>query len=344
MLKKTLAASFSVLFSIFLFSGCARPVMLYTDADSSKVQALTAPFTRETGIPVNVISFTDVREMADAIAVDTGNGYSVVKHDEKYDPYADVVFSSDMELGDVLKARGVLREYAPAAAVGIPEGAKADGWWYGLGGQAWVLAWDTDRVKDPPKSLFDLTQSQYAGSGAALINPNYILYYPCGACAIAGQNKVVPFLQKLIDNKAKWFAKPQETAQDVADGAAAVCLTTMEQAKVQQKKGAHIAFAVPDQGPGQMGAYVQYNVICLTNVSTQPDQAKKLEEYLLAPETEALSVKLGLSSVTMRRCGSEAPVVRPLDTDLSSAAAAMQNYMGGILTYFTKLNPQYTGE
>lgn len=327
----------------FFFSGCAKPLSIYTDADAHSVEQLVKPFTQKSGIEVNVVSFSDARLLADAIAV-----YS----DGKYGPArpgmfinsADVVFSAEKDLGEVLLARNALHPYTPPEASSIPAGAKREGWWYGTGGRAWVLMWNTGLVKAPPVSLMDLAGDSFPSGSISMINPNYNLYYPCGAAAILGADKLNTFLQTLIDKQTQWQAKPEQTAADVASGHAWACITTLEEAKKQKQGGAPADWAVPDQGIGQMGAYLQYNVVCLPGTSTMPDQAKLLADYLLSGDAEKLSVALGLSDATMNSSGADAPVVKPLDTTLAAAQDAMQNRIGNLLTYFTKVNPKYKGK
>lgn len=343
-LRRLLFASFVSMYFIALLSGCSKPVTLYTDASESVVAKLTDPFTKQTGIAVDIVEFNDARELSDAIATYSDGKYVKVKHETLYN-YADVAFSPDILLGEVLKARDMLAQYTPPAAQDIPAGAKLDGSWYAMGGYAWVIAWNTDLAKGTaPAGLLDLASPAYPAGSVAMINPNYMLYYPSGACAILGKDKMVPFLQTMIDHGTQWEATPQDTVQKVADGKAYVCITTLGEAEKQQNKGAHIAWAVPDQKDGEMGAYVQFNVVCVVKVSTMPAEAKRLADYLLSPEAEALSVKLGLSDATLRPCGSDAPVVRPLKTNLAAAQDAMQNGLGSILTYFTSINPDYHGK
>jgi iron(III) transport system substrate-binding protein len=327
-----------------LLIGCTQPLTLYTDAGQDNVQKLVTPFTHKTGIQVNIVSFTDPRTLADAIAVDINGEYKVVPPTTLHTS-VDVVFSNEMMVGEVLRARGVLQQYTPAAAGTIPSGAKLEGWWYGMGGHVWVIAWNTDLVtRDPPKSLLDLSGTRFPQRAISMVNPNYFLYYSSGASAILGKMKITDFLQQLIDKDTQWMAKPGDTAQSVADGTAFACVTTLEEAVQLQSSGAPIGWAVPDQGDGQMGAYLQFNVVGLSTTSTTPDNARKLVDYLLEPETEKLSVELGLSDSTTRPCGSGAPVVRPLDTDLAMAQKAMQNDLWSILTYFTVVNPKYKGK
>jgi ABC-type Fe3+ transport system substrate-binding protein len=344
MMKKPLLMLILILFIVFLFSACTKPVTLFTDADKPSVERLTEPFTRQTGIPVAVVRFSDAREMASAIAKYSGSEYESMKNEAFYH-YADVVFCADIAAGEALKARGALQQYTPATAGGIPAGARQDGWWYGTGGFAWVLAWNNDLVKrDPPASLLDLAANAWPDGAVAMINPNYMLYYSAGACAILGQDRLADFFNTLMAKNTRWEATPAETAALVAAGDAQVCLTTLKEAQAQKKGGAHIGWAVPDQGSGGAGAYVQYNVVCVCATATMPAEAKLLADYLLDPQTEALSVRLGLSDATMRHCSSDAPVVTPLKTDLTGAQRAMQGGLGNILTYFTFLNPSYKGK
>jgi ABC-type Fe3+ transport system substrate-binding protein len=342
--KKLILTLVLILFVVFLLSACAKPVTLFTDADKPSVQKLTEPFTRQTGIPVAVVRFSDARELASAIAKYSGSEYERMKNEAFYH-YADVVFCADIAAGEALKARGALQQYTPTTAAGIPAGAKADGWWYGTGGFVWVLAWNTDLVKDgPPTRLLDLASDAWPDGAVAMINPNYMLYYSAGACAILGQDRLADFFNTLMRKDTHWEANPAQTAALVAAGDAKVGLTTLKEAQAQKNGGAHIGWAVPDQESGGAGAYVQYNVVCLCTTATMPNEAKLLEDYLLDPQTEALGVQLGLGDATMRPCPADAPVVTPLRTDLAGAQRAMQGGFGNILTYFTFLNPQYQGK
>lgn len=332
-----------VLLAAPLLAACGKTVTLYTDGDLEKVQALVAPYTRQTSQIVDVVYFSDVREMVAAIRKRENGQYVTTTHDNMYG-YADVVFSVEKDTGEALMARGGLREYSPAEAGGIPDGARRDGWWYGTGGRAWVLMWNTELTQTPPSGLMDLAGESYPAGSVALINPNYILYYPCGAASILGADAVNSFLYTLIQRDAQWMAKPAETAQLVADGAAAVCLTTLNEARRHQALGAPVSWVLPDQGEGQMGAYVQFNIVAVASVSQYPTEAKSLADYLLAPDTEKLAVQLGLGDVTLRDCGADAPVAVPLKTDLFAAQDAMQNGIGMILTWFTEVNKEYTGK
>lgn len=341
-MKKLVLSSILFLFAIVI-SACSKPLTLYTDTDKSSVIELVKPFTGKTGILVNVVGFDDARELADNIAVYSDGSYQIVRH-QNYNS-ADVVFAADIAMGEALKTRGVLREYAPANAAGIPEGAKRDGWWYGMGGFAWVVAWNTDLVSEnPPKRLLDLDRKDWPGGAAAMPNPNYMLYYTAGESAALGGDRIANFLNALIAKDTHWEASSAETAALVADGKAYACLTTLKEAAARKAAGAHIDWALPDQGEGEAGAYVQYNAVCLCTTATMPEQAKLLADYLLDPETEALSVQLGLSDITLRPCSSDALIAIPLKTDLARAQEALQNGLGSVLTYFTGINLDYKGK
>lgn len=342
-MKRLVVSSMALLLACGLL-GCARPLTVYTDASRGAVMRLVAPFTRETGIPVDVIRFADARDLADAIAAYKDGAFHIVNHDDSY-AYANVAFSQDIALGEALRTRDALERYEPEIAAGIPEGAKADGLWYGMGGYGWVLAWNTGLVKnDPPARLMDLASGAWPAGAVAMPNPNYTLFYTAGASAALGGNSMEDFLRNMIARDAQWMASPEETAGLVAEGKAWACLTTLKEAEAQRQAGAPVAWAVPDQEAGGIGAYAQYNTVCLCKVSSMPEQAKLLVDYLLDPETEALSVKLGLSDVTLRPCSSQAPVVVPLKADLAAAQGEMQNGLGNVLTYFTNINPEYKGK
>jgi ABC-type Fe3+ transport system substrate-binding protein len=343
MIRRAILVVLFAVLSLLLF-GCSKTVTLYTDGGKDNITALLAPFTKSTNIAVNIVNYDDVHRLADSIAAYSGSKYVKTEYNMASN-YADAVFSTDMTMGTVLKERDMLQQYTPTTAGETPAGAKLDGWWYGMGGRAWVIAWNTDLVLgSAPSALLDLAAKSFPSGAISAINPNYILYYPCGACAILGKDKIVPFLQTLIDKKTDWEAKPAQTAKAVADGKAWACITTLEEADKLKKNGSHIDWALPDQKADQMGAYVQYNVVCLIKDSRNLRQAKQLVDYLMSPEAEALSVSLGLSNVTLRSCGSAAPVAKPLATNLAAAQSAMQNSLPNMLVYFTSVNPDYKGK
>jgi ABC-type Fe3+ transport system substrate-binding protein len=342
-MKKLALASALLLFAT-LFSSCSRQgLTLYTEANTPDVQKIADVFTRRTGIPVNVVHFGDPRDLVEAIASYSDGAYVPAKHSAAFHD-ADIVFSEDIATGEALKTRGALAQYAPDAGASIPEGAKSEGWWYGVGGRAWVLAWNTDLAGGgAPKRLPDLASDAWPKGSAALPNPNYMLYYTAGMSAAMGGTVMADFLNAMIAKDAQWMASPAETAALVAEGRAWVCLTTLKEAAARKKAGAHIAWALPDQGEGEPGAYVQYNVVCLCRDSAMPDEAKRLYEFLLSPEAEAMSVERGLGDVTLRPCGLDAPVAVPLKTNLAEAQKAMQE-IGNTLIWFTPINTEYKGK
>ena len=325
----------------FLSACGSRPVTLYTDGDRDAVQKLVEPYTKRTGRQVEIVHFTDPRELVDAIAHREGGKAVVTTHDSMYD-YADVVLSTEKDTGEALLALDALRQFDPAESEAIPSGAKHEGRWYGLGGRAWVLLWNTTIAGAEPSELLDLAKNDYPEGSVALINPNYILYYPCGAASILGAEKMRGLLQRLVDRKAQWLATPAQTAQLVADGKAAVCLTTLAQARLQQENGAPVRWALPDQGSGGMGAYVELNVVALPTTSQSPGAALALAEYLLEPDTEKLSVQLGLADVALRPQEGLLSAT-PLKTDLRAAEDGMLA-IGTMLTWFTDANPRYHGQ
>ena len=342
-MRRALAAIVLLLIPLLLW-GCAKPVTLYTDMDKYAVRKLIKPFMDKSGISVYIVEFRGANMLADAIA-SLKNGEYVKTEQKGLYNYADVVFSSDIMMGEALSTRKMLLPFAPDAAASIPVGAKRDGWWYGVGGHAFVLMWNTDLVcGEGPQSLLDLADESLPEGSVALINPNYMLYYYSGACAKLGADTVVPFLQRMLDRSAHWLATPEETAAKVAGGSAYACLTSLRDALQAKADGAPVAWAAPDQEEGQMGAYVLYNTVCLAAVSTMPERGRQLADYLLSPEAEKYAAELGLSNVTLRDCGAGVPVVRPLETSLEESRKAMQEELNVILPYFTSANPKYTGK
>lgn len=326
---------------LFACTGCSvHEVVIYTDVDRHDVLQLFQPFTEKTGIPVTVMHFYEVENLVDAIVVDDGKGgYKFVQRTGSSNP--DLMFSTAMFAGEAMRARDALQSYLPNGAQSIPAGAKAEDLWYGIGPRAWVLMWNTQRTPQgfTPTSLMDLASDRLDKGRVCMVPPNYSPYYASALAAVQGNDAATSFYQTLIDRQTVFIADPEQCAQRIAQGDAQMGLTTLDAALTQQKNNANVAWVLPDQAAGQMGAYAQFYSFGLLKNASHPDDAKLAEDYLLSLDAEKRMVSLGLSDATLRDCGPGIPVVVPLSVTLDEASRIYNHDLAGFMSYFHRYDP-----
>ena len=344
-MRRSSILALAVLAILLLMTGCAsNTVTVYTDMDRKDVEKLIKPFSDKTGIKLDLVHFNEVHDLVDAIAVPDGASYKLVMHETLYQP-ADLVLSGNMFAGDVLRARSALAQYEPSGADAIPPGAKNLGNWYGFGGRLWVLAYNTNLVKgDLPRSLFDLSSNVFPNGKISTITPNYCPFYIGAACAIKGKAAAVTLYQTLINRHAEFVNKPELAAKSIAEGSAWAGITTLAAVVAQKKAGAPIGWVIPDQGSGNMGAYVEFYSVCTPILGKNTINAHLLADYLLSTEAEALSVEMGLSDATLRQGTSAALVVIPLAIDLDSASVAWTQDLSELMPYFHQYSPSFISD
>lgn len=313
-MRKSALVIVLALLAATLLPGCApEPVVLYTDLGKSEVEQLIAPFLETSGVKVQIVTFGSSESLMRALGVNGDNRGRRDGPTPTPNPTpADVVLIRDMMLTDQLAEAGVLVNYAPPGAAGLPYGANGGGFWYGFGGTGWVLMWNTELAARNPDSYTDLADNAYPLRSVAVPSPEQFYFYPLAAYCILGADYTMGIFQTLMLNEARFVPSAKDAANGVANGKYHIAVTTYALAKELKDGGAPVDFVFADQGQSEMGAYVAFYSAGLAKGGRNLKGAKLLDDWLLSPEAEALSVKIGLSDVTMRDVGSGAPVVKPL--------------------------------
>jgi ABC-type Fe3+ transport system substrate-binding protein len=334
-MKRILAALLALAVIVPALSACEpAPVIVYTDLSRANADRLLAPYIEKTGAKVEIKVFGDSQSLMNAVAPG-GNDRYRGRPDSGPTPTPnpnppDIVLTADMQALPQLADRGALESYMPPAAADIPYGASGGGYWYGFGGRGWVIAWNTDLVKKIPDGFQDLADTAYPMGAAALPNPEQYYYYLVAAYSIMGQDYTLNLMETMLLNDAQFARTPKEAMDGVAGGKFQIAVTTYALARAAKDAGSPVDFAFPDQGRTDMGAYVQFYGVGIAKGGRAPEAAKELDGWLLSPESEKLSVDIGLSDVTLRDVDAGAPVVKPLvatpDEVLRQADAASQAF------------------
>jgi iron(III) transport system substrate-binding protein len=86
----------------------------------------------------------------------------------------------------------------------------------------------------------------------------------------------------------------------VADGLLAFGITDSDDACGAVESGAPVVIIIPDQGTGEQGTLVIPNTVALIRGGPNPEEGKKLIDYLLSPETEKKLVENGWIQMSTR--------------------------------------------
>jgi iron(III) transport system substrate-binding protein len=101
-----------------------------------------------------------------------------------------------------------------------------------------------------------------------------------------GDEKGKQFLSGLKKNKVKLSTGNGESADFVATGEFEFALVDSDDAVDRVRHGKPIYIVYPDQAEGEIGLLVLPNAVALIRGGPNPENGKKLIEYLLSKETE----------------------------------------------------------
>ncbi len=79
----------------------------------------------------------------------------------------------------------------------------------------------------------------------------------------------------------------KQVAEGVGNGSFAFGITDTDDAMWEVRSGKPVAIVFPDQGEGQMGTLFIPNTVALIKGSPNPENGKKLIDFVLSPEIEA---------------------------------------------------------
>ena len=290
-LRRRLSAFFPALLPILLAvcvtsAGCwcrsGPEVVVYTALDSEFCEPILADFTRETGIMARAKLDTESTKtvgLAEAILA------------EAQRPRCDVFWNNEILNTLRLQQRGLLEVYPCPAARDYPaEYRSPQGTWHGFAARARVLVVNTDLLPEGrrPESVEDLADPKWRGK-AGIAKPLFGTTATHAACLFAywGDDRAMKFFQQLKANDVKILSGNKQVALSVAAGQLAFGLTDTDDAIIEQEKGLPIAIVYPDQAPDDMGTLFIPNTVAIIRGGPNPESARRLVDYLLAPGVEA---------------------------------------------------------
>lgn len=253
-------------------------VVIYVSEDQVFSEPVLKAFEKETGIQVKAVFDTEE-------AKSTGVMNRLLA--EKNNPQADVYWANEPVRADVLRQQGISTTFKPANAGQIPEQFKdAQGYWTGFSARARLLVVNR-AAKTKPASVLAYVDPKAKGK-AVIANPLFgtTTAQMAALFALWGDEKGKQFLAGLKANQVKLSTSNGESADFVGSGEFEFALVDSDDAVDRIRHGKPIDIVYPDQGEGEVGVLIVPNAVALIRGGPNPDNGRKLIEYLVSRETE----------------------------------------------------------
>jgi len=256
-------------------------VIVYTALDQEFSEPIFADFTAQTGITV--------RPKFDTEATKTvGLAQAIMAESDR--PRCDVFWNNEILNTLRLEEKGLLEAYPSPLGPGFPAMYRSpQNTWHGFAARARVLVVHTELVPEAerPGSILDLADPAWHGR-AGIAKPLFGTTATHAACLFAawGDERAREFFRQLKANEVQILASNKQVALSVGAGRVAFGLTDTDDAIIEIEKGRPVAIVYPDQGEDQMGTLFIPNTLAVIRGGPNPEAARRLLDYLLAPQVE----------------------------------------------------------
>jgi iron(III) transport system substrate-binding protein len=218
---------------------------------------------------------------------------------EKNRPRCDVFWNNEILSTIRLQKQGLLESYdSPAARVYPAEGKAADHTWHAFATRARILIVNTRLVaeKDRPRSLLELTDAGWRGR-VAMARPQFGTSATQAACLfqVLGSERAKKFYLDLKANDVRVAPGNKQVAEWVGKGRTprgeevAVGITDTDDAMAEVRDKHDVAIVYPDRDArddSKLGTLFIPNTLAILKGSPNPDEARRLVDFLLGPDVE----------------------------------------------------------
>lgn len=293
---------FTLICSVVVLTACQKvknpEVVVYTSVDQEFSEPVLKRFEQQTGIRVKAAYDVEASKTV-------GLERRLVA--EKNRPQADVFWSSENLRTLNLKNAGVLTPYISSAAGNIPHQFKdPEGYWTGFGARyrVFVVGSDLKKSGELPQRLSDLADSRWRGK-VAIAKPFFGTTSTHFAALYAdwGKETYTEFLNSLKANQVALLSGNSTVRDAVVRGEYLFGLTDTDDVMVALQRGDDVAMIYPDQE--NLGAYAIPHTVALVAGGPNPDNGKKLIDFLLGLEAEQMLIASGAIQGAVRN---DAPV------------------------------------
>lgn len=270
--------------STAIIVGCGKKqsneVVVYTSVDQVFSEPILKDFEQQTGITVKPVFDTEETKS-------TGVLNRLIAETEN--PQCDVFWSGDPIRALVLKSKGITTGYLSPNAASLPDEFKdAKGEWIGFSARARVILYNTTLVKpeEAPASVYDFTNPKWNGR-CAIANPLFgtTTFHVASIFSTLGDQKAKDLFRMMKENNVVIATSNGDVRKRVANGEVVFGLTDTDDAYEAIKEGKPVSMVFPDADG--FGTLMIPNTLSLTQGSPNPDNGKRLIDYLLTREVEA---------------------------------------------------------
>ena len=260
----------------------SQELIIYTGRKESTIKPVVDAFATKTGIKVTIKGGK------------TGGLINEIEQ-EKANPIADIFISTAAGSVEAVREKELFESYVSPGTEKIPADQKSSkGTWTAISARARVILYNTNLVKDAPKTILDLTDPKYKGKIAiagtvertTLSQLAYLIDF-------MGDAKAKEFVENLKKNDLKVLPDNSDVRKGVASGEFALGITNSPNYYIAKQEGAPVGVVYPDQGEGQMGTLVNPNTASIVKGTKHLAEAKQFIDFMLSPEAQSLLNKEG---------------------------------------------------
>jgi iron(III) transport system substrate-binding protein len=107
-------------------------------------------------------------------------------------------------------------------------------------------------------------------------------------------------MASLARNEVRVTASNGESADAVASGEVAFSLVDSDDAVSRMRQGRAVEMIVPDQGEGEIGAFLVPTAVLIVRGAPHPAEARSLVDFLLSPESERMLAEADCAQIPLR--------------------------------------------
>jgi iron(III) transport system substrate-binding protein len=271
-------------------------VTVYCSADDVHADPVLQAFVRETGIPIRDVQYdTEANKTVGRVAA---------LRLERDDPRCDVFWNNEPLHTMRLAEEGLFEPYrSPSAADVPPQFRDPQDRWTGFAARARCLIVNTDLVPADrtPRSMDDLLDPQWKGR-CALSRPlaGTAMTHVAVLFSVLGKERALAWCDGLRKNGVEFPSGNGPLAAAVGTGQLAWGFTDTDDFRKQETDGRKVLRVFPDQEAGKPGTLVLPNTVALVKGGPRPDLGRKLIDFLLRKETEALLARSDGAHIPLR--------------------------------------------
>lgn len=264
---------------LFLAPSCTQEkptLVVYSGRGKALVEPILARFTAETGIQLDV-KYGGTTQLTVAVL------------EEGVQSPADLFWASDIGGLGALTSANLLTELNDEVFENLdPRFVGSNKTWVAVSNRARVLAYSTDRVSitQLPTSVFDLTQTAYAGKvGWAPTNGTFQSFVSA-MVQMHGRDATLAWLNGMKANNAVPYANNNAIIQAIASGEVDFGITNHYYLFRAKKDNPDFPVAQTFFASGDIGNMLNLAGIGILESTTKKDAAEQLIRFLLETESQ----------------------------------------------------------